>query len=205
MIRERRLTILPIGHTSEEEGRRIFEKANELAVKIYRGVNEYLAGQNLRDRKTYFDTFPENDPEGMARIAASQSHLPIANVVRVLRTGGAKFVGIEDQSILDQFLKRYKSMMEKRGVRKLWKSIQYNRFLNQMDGVRDRKTAEIIGETLGAGEEGILIIGYSHFVQQFLPADIQTHVPADAYKYITRSEVRAARAAKEFERYIVLP
>ena len=166
----RTLIVIPIIQSEKEMGS-LFGEQLRSADEVWSGIRRMLAELELpyTSVRLYQDALPlcEKERDIVVEIAArgSRNH----QVLVELMEQGARLVGTEDPHLL---LQEYQSLQGVLGGGRQGSEGQREDQSRRLLSGRDRFIAGRINATLSAGEIGLLFLGLSHSVEQFLDADI---------------------------------
>jgi len=187
----RRLILIPVIHTQLELGsmkesvKRIYVKQfgekrwkehMEAIEHLWAGIRKGVGRLHLDYDKVrlYQDGLPDcaREEEIVREIASSGS--PNHRILVELMGNGATIVGTESPELL---LEEYNTTRQVLTLQGSEEDAQLRRRLKKLGSQtlqkRDKHIARRIGETLGAGETGIIFLGMLHSLRRYLPRDIR--------------------------------
>lgn len=206
-MQDRKLELIPIAHTGLEAAA-VFEPDQDVvASRICWGINDFLDSLprgSLRGKKTYIDTFPIGREDLRLAFTMRRSGLgtPGFQIISRLAEAGVQIMGTEDPELIERLEKEKRDLSWLVGRKKDQGERNFKKRLLDTIPQRDRFIAKNIAQTLGLGEEGILLIGYKHNVQAYLPKGIITHTPEVIISHVTEADLRMIDAWDHYQRHL---
>ena len=166
--------------TLEKLGERVWRRKVALIGELWRGIEEAIDALALDYPRTrvYQDGLPicGKESEIVSDIAGGGS--PNHQLLLRLQKRGATIMGTESPELLLEEYALLKKVLEGKDAKEISKAeAAQEAASNLILKKRDAFIADRIGETLQAGETGVLFLGILHDLSGRLPVDIQVQYP----------------------------
>jgi len=166
--------------TLEKLGERVWRRKVALIGKLWRGIGESVDALALDYARTrvYQDGLPVCGKESEIVSDIAKLGSPNHQLLLRLQERGATIMGTESPDLLLEEYALLKKVLQEEDAKKVLEAEAIHEAdSNVILKKRDTFIAARIGETLGAGETGVLFLGVLHDVTGHLPADIQVQLP----------------------------
>jgi len=166
-----------------KHGQAAWDRHVEAVAGLWRSTREAIErlGLDYGQVRLYQDGLPYCGHEAAIVRDLAQAGSANHQLLLELMAKGGRVVGTESPELLIEEYELMRQMLSFPGPGDEHDARQQHRALGKaLLGKRDRYIAERIGQTLHAGETGLLFLGLLHSLEPYLPADIQmTRLPLD--------------------------
>lgn len=198
MGQKRRLIIIPVAHTPADMGSlkeqvSYGEGYEEAVTRHWVQVFNYVKSLpvDFSRLKVYQDSLADTDPGIVEKIVA-ETQTANYEILRYLKEKGASIIGTENPRLLTEEHQSLEAIFNSSDeASKEMARLEYLKKSFWLLEERDSCITQKIEETLGPGETGLLFIGASHNVEEFLAEDVEVSKPGI-------SETSLPRALGEF-------
>lgn len=166
--------------TLEKLGERVWRRKVTLIGKLWRRIEESVDALGLDCARTrvYQDGLPVCGKESEIISDIARLGSPNHQLLLRLQARGAAIMGTESPDLLLEEYALLKRVLQGKDAKEVSQAeAMQEEASNLILKKRDTFIAERIGETLQAGETGVLFLGILHDLSGRLPADIQVQHP----------------------------